>query len=101
MAQVVKKPSELQMKQNKLEYIRTEMQESHKFVAWLNYEFDKMGIKCKVTPAQVSMYLKEFHNKAQEELDALKEQKNNNNEIVFGKCPYQKRSQNSSLEVRN
>lgn len=72
--QVIKNNEILQMRQNKLRYICTKMQEFHKYMAWLNHEFDKLGIKCPITPAHVSLYLREFHDKAKEEEIRIVEQ---------------------------
>ena len=56
------------MKQNKLNHICTKLSELDNYFVWLNHEFNLLGIKCTITPRQVSVYIKEFHFKVMEEV---------------------------------
>lgn len=78
MTEQILTDKELQSKQNKLKYTYTKMQEYHRFFAWLNHEFDVMDIKCKISPAQVSLCLRDFYCEAKEEFENLEKQKEGN-----------------------
>ena len=62
------------MKQNKLNYICTKLSELDNYFVWLNHEFNLLGIKCTITPRQVSEHIKEFHTKAMEEKHYISEE---------------------------
>jgi len=62
------------MKQNKINHICTKLSELDNYFVWLSHEFNLLGIKCTVTPRQVSEYVKEFHIKAMEEVCSISEE---------------------------
>ena len=72
--EIIKRLDANELKQNKLIFMDSKLFEFHTYFAWLNSEFEKLGIRCEVMPAKMSWFIKEYSDKLREEMAKTKSQ---------------------------